>query len=46
MISSELPELIRMSDRIYVMKHGAIAGEITDKKDMTQENILSYTIGA
>jgi ribose transport system ATP-binding protein len=28
MISSELPELIGMSDRILVMRHGAIAGEL------------------
>lgn len=45
MISSELPELIGMSDRIYVMKNGAIAGEITDKKEMIQEKILELTIG-
>jgi ribose transport system ATP-binding protein len=28
LISSELPELIEMSDRIVVMYHGAIAGEL------------------
>ena len=45
MISSDMPELIGMSDRIYVMKDGAIAAEITEKADMKQETILSYTIG-
>jgi len=39
-----MPELIGMSDRIYVMRNGAIAAEITDKLQMTQENILAYTI--
>jgi len=38
-------ELIGMSDRIYVMRGGAIVAEIQDKADMTQENILAYTIG-
>jgi ribose transport system ATP-binding protein len=45
MISSDMPELIGMSDRIYVMRQGAVVGEITKKEDMLQENILSYTIG-
>ena len=45
MISSDMPELIGMSDRIYVMRGGAVVAEITDKAEMTQENILSYTIG-
>jgi ribose transport system ATP-binding protein len=45
MISSDMPELIGMSDRIYVMRQGAIVGEITSKEEMLQENILSYTIG-
>lgn len=45
MISSELPELIGMSDRIYVMRNGAITGEINEKKDMIQERILEFTIG-
>lgn len=45
MISSDMPELIGMSDRIYVMKDGAVVAEIKDKADMQQEKILSYTIG-
>ncbi|AYO32294.1 sugar ABC transporter ATP-binding protein [Biomaibacter acetigenes] len=45
MISSELPELIGMSDRIYVMRNGRIVGEINDKKNMTQERILELMIG-
>jgi ABC-type sugar transport system ATPase subunit len=45
MISSELPEIIGMSDRIYVMRNGTISAEIVDKKDFEQEKILSYTLG-
>jgi ABC-type sugar transport system ATPase subunit len=45
MISSDMPELIGMSDRIYVMKDGAVVAEIKEKNDMQQEKILSYTIG-
>ncbi|NCB02344.1 MAG: sugar ABC transporter ATP-binding protein [Spirochaetia bacterium] len=44
MISSELPEIIGMSDRIYVMRGGSISAELTDKKDFVQEKILSYTL--
>ena len=39
MISSELPELIGMSDRIMVMCDGRVTGFI-DGKDATQENIM------
>ena len=39
MISSEMPELIGMSDRILVFREGSIAGEL-DGKDISQENIL------
>lgn len=39
MISSELPEVLGMSDRIYVMSEGRIVGEMTSK-EATQENIM------
>ena len=39
MISSEMPELIGMSDRIIVFREGSIAGELGDN-DISQENIL------
>ncbi len=39
MISSEMPELIGMSDRVLVMCNGRITGEL-DKGDATQENIM------
>lgn len=44
MISSELAELIGISDRIYVMKGGSVSAELTDPKDFTQEKIMSYTV--
>ena len=40
MISSELPEVINMSDRIYVMSEGKVAKEFTDTKSLTQDDIL------
>jgi methyl-galactoside transport system ATP-binding protein len=42
MISSEMAELIGMSDRICVMCNGKITGEITNREEMTQENIMRY----
>jgi rhamnose transport system ATP-binding protein len=44
MISSELPEILGMSDRIVVMRDGAIAG-ILDRKDATQQKILALALG-
>lgn len=43
MISSELPELIGMCDRIYVMKDGYIAG-CFNRGDVTQEQILNVAL--
>ncbi|HHU62770.1 MAG TPA: sugar ABC transporter ATP-binding protein [Clostridiales bacterium] len=43
MISSDLPELIGLCDRIYTMKDGRITGEFT-KDEATQEKILSYCV--
>ncbi|MGD1833640.1 MAG: sugar ABC transporter ATP-binding protein [Sphaerochaetaceae bacterium] len=45
MISSELPELIGMADRILVMSGGKIMGELTDKKEFSQHKILSMAFG-
>lgn len=45
MISSEMPELIGMCDRIYVMNEGELRGEL-DAKEATQEKIMSYIISA
>ena len=40
MISSELPEVLGMSDRIYVMNEGRIAGELS-AQEASQEKIMS-----
>lgn len=40
MISSELPEVLGMSDRIYVMNEGQIAGELS-REEATQESIMT-----
>ena len=45
MITSEMNELIGMSDRIYIMRDGTVVKEITEKEEINDENILQYTIG-
>ena len=40
MISSELPEILGMSDCILVMNEGRLTGEITDVSHATQEDIM------
>ena len=43
MISSELPEVIGMSDRIYIMNEAKIVGEIP-ASEATQENIMACIV--
>lgn len=43
MISSEMPELLGMCDRIYVMNEGRIVGELT-KAEATQEKIMALIL--
>jgi rhamnose transport system ATP-binding protein len=43
MISSELPEILGMSDRIAVMHAGTVSG-ILPREDATQENILALAL--
>ncbi len=45
MISSELPEILGMCDRVYVMNEGKIVGELAGDK-ATQELIMSYILKA
>lgn len=44
MISSELPEILGMSDRILVMCRGRIAAELA-REEATQEKIMAYAAG-
>jgi ribose transport system ATP-binding protein len=44
MISSDMPELISMSDRIMVMRDGRTVAEL-QKSDISEESILKYSIG-
>jgi ABC-type sugar transport system ATPase subunit len=44
MISSELPEILGMSDRILVMHEGSVAG-ILDRAEATQERIIALASG-
>lgn len=44
MISSEMPELLGMSDRILVMHEGTMTGELT-REEATQEKILELASG-
>lgn len=43
MISSEMPEILGMSDRIYVMCNGKVTGEL-DRAEATQELILEFAM--
>jgi rhamnose transport system ATP-binding protein len=44
MISSELPEILGMSDRIAVMHRGTVAGVLA-RAEATQESVLSLALG-
>ena len=44
MISSELPELIGLCDRILIMHQGRISGEVL-REDFSEELIMSYAAG-
>jgi len=45
LISSELPEILGMSDRIAIMSEGRIAG-VLDRAEATPESLLSLALGA
>ena len=45
MISSELPEVLGMSDRIYVMNEGRIVGELS-QEEASQEKIMSCILSS
>jgi ribose transport system ATP-binding protein len=43
-ISSDLPEILGISDRILVMREGHIAGEIGDPAKATQQDIMALAV--
>lgn len=45
MVSSELPEVMAMSDRIMVMCEGRVQGILDKTDDLTQEEIMMYATG-
>ena len=44
MVSSEMPEIIGMCDRVAVMRNGEIAGELT-KEDINEVNLINLSMG-
>ncbi len=44
LISSELPEVMALADRVYVMSRGRITGELTGAR-VTQENVMRAATG-
>jgi methyl-galactoside transport system ATP-binding protein/inositol transport system ATP-binding protein len=45
MVSSELPEIMGMSDRIMIMHQGRVTGIVENRKDLTQEELMAYATG-
>jgi ABC-type sugar transport system ATPase subunit len=43
-VSSELPEVLGMADRILVMHEGRVTGEIADARSATQEQIMELAV--
>lgn len=44
-ISSELPEVVGLAQRVLVMREGRIVTEIVDQSDINQETIMAYATG-
>jgi ribose transport system ATP-binding protein len=44
MVSSDMPELIAMSDKVLVMRQGKVVGRLTNS-ELTEEAILSLSLG-
>ncbi|MWQ72803.1 ribose ABC transporter ATP-binding protein RbsA, partial [Glaesserella parasuis] len=44
LVSSDMPEVLGMSDRILVMREGRISGEFS-RQEATQEKLLAAAIG-
>jgi ribose transport system ATP-binding protein len=44
MISSDMEEILHMSDRVAVMHEGEITG-VLDRQDCTEENVMTLAVG-
>jgi ribose transport system ATP-binding protein len=44
MISSDMEEILHMSDRVAVMHEGQITG-VLDRQDCTEENVMNLAVG-
>ncbi len=42
MVSSELPEILGMSDRIIVLNEGRLTGILENNNELTQEEVMKY----
>lgn len=42
MVSSELPEILGMSDRVVVLNEGRLTGVLDNTKNLTQETVMKY----
>ena len=45
MVSSELPEVMGMSDRIMVVHEGRVTGILKNNENVTQELLMQYATG-
>ncbi len=45
LVSSELPEVMGMSDRIMVMHEGRVTGIVDNDESLTQEKLMAYATG-
>ena len=45
MVSSDLPELITISDRVIVMRNGEKVKEIRERGEINEENLMRLMIG-
>ena len=44
LVTSDLPELLGICDKVYILHEGVLVKEI-DKSEMTKENVLKYALG-
>ena len=44
MISEEIPELLGMADRIFIMKDGRINGEFSREPDLGEEDLIKKMV--